>query len=122
MLVSALAYEKETLAKTGFSWRERGNLIKGGEGLRLCRPDHRVTPSGTVSTEMTSVNIPLSVRRLEDGPLIYSIYRLKIRYFLLSAKVVLAVDAFKKQSLKVREMGWKTILPPYNFMHEITLM
>jgi hypothetical protein len=122
MLISALAYEKETLAKTGLSWEGAGNLVKGVRDSLFAGRIYRVTPSGTISTEMTSINIPLSIRRLEEGPLIYSIYRLKIRYFLLSAKVVLTVDALKKQSLKVREMGWKTILPPYKFMHEITLM
>ncbi|MEN8136748.1 MAG: hypothetical protein ABFS18_14630 [Thermodesulfobacteriota bacterium] len=122
MLVSALAYEKERLAKTGLSLEGVGNLLRGVRDSIFAGRVYRVTPAGTVSVEMRSVNIPLSISRLEDSPLIYSIYRLSINYVFLSAKVVLAVDALKKQSLPVRTMSWKTILPPYKFMHEIMLI
>jgi hypothetical protein len=122
MLISALTYEKETLAETGFSWKGMGNMAKGVRDSLFAGRIYRVTPAGTVSMEMRSINIPLSISRLEDGPLIYSIYRLSVRYVFLSAKVILAVDALKKQSLKVRKMGWRTILPPYKFMHEIMLI
>lgn len=121
MLISALAYEKETLAKTELSWEGAANLAKGVRDSIFAGRIYRVTPAGTVGIEMRSVNIPLSVSRLEDSPLLYSTYRLSIRYILPSAKVVLAVDALKQQSLKVREMDWKTILPPYKFIHEITV-
>ncbi|HEY6010788.1 MAG TPA: hypothetical protein VIX18_04900 [Nitrospirota bacterium] len=81
-----------------------------------------MTPAGNVSIEDTSINMMLSMAMIEDGPLVYSSYRWAIDYIPPSVNVVLAVDVLKDQTLPVRELEWKMVLPPYAFFPEIMLL
>ena len=124
VLVTALAYEKETLAKTSFSLKGARNLVKGLWNSVFAGRVYRVTPQGAVTNDLKSVNLFVSIARIDDSPLVYSSYHLVTTYLRPSVKVVLAVDVLKSQTFKVREveMEWKMALPPYKFFPEIALI
>ncbi|OGW39672.1 MAG: hypothetical protein A2X58_14695 [Nitrospirae bacterium GWC2_56_14] len=122
VLVSAVAYEKETFAKSGLSFQGAWTFVKGVWGSLFAGRIYRVTPNGNVSVEVTSINMLLSMARIEGGPLVYSTYRWSMDYVPPSVNVVLAVDVLKSQRLPVRELQWKMILPPYAFFPEIMVL
>lgn len=124
VLITAIAYEKETLAKSSFSLRGVRNLVKGLWNSIFAGRVYRVTPQGAVTNELKSVNIFASLAKIEDSPLVYSSYHLVTKYLRPSVNVVLAVDVLKKQSFKVRKvkMDWKKVLPPYRFFPEVALL
>lgn len=118
MLITCVAYEKEAFAKAELSVGGAVDFVKGVWDSLFAGRIYRMTPSGAVTLEMKSINLPLWISRLENGPLIFSTYKLSFGYF-SGAEVVLAVDVLKQQTIKVREMSWKAILPPYKFFPEI---
>jgi hypothetical protein len=122
VLVSGVAYEKETFAKSDLSFQGAWNFVKGAWGSLFAGRIYRVTPNGNVSVEVTSINLLLSMTRIEGGPLVYSTYRWSMDYLPPSMNVVLAVDVLKYQSLPVRELEWKMVFPPYKFFPEIMLL
>lgn len=122
VLVSAVAYEKETFAKAEFSVKGATNLLKGIRNSLFAGRIYRVTERGEVTSEVTSINLLLAMSKLDDSPLIFSTYRFSMSYLFPSVRIVLGVDVLKNQSLLVRKMDWKTILPPYRFFPEITLL
>ena len=123
VLITALAYEKEVLAKTSFSLKGARNLVKGLWDSIFAGRVYRVTPQGAVTNDLKSVNLFVSLAQIEGSPLVYSSYRLVTKYLRPSVKVVLAVDVLKTQTFKVREveMEWKMVLPPYKFFPEVAL-
>lgn len=123
VLITALAYEKKTLAKTSFSLRGVRNLVKGVWNSIFAGRVYRVTPQGAVTNDLKSVNLFVSLAQIEGSPLVYSSYHLVTKYLKPSVKVVLAVDVLKTQSFKVSEveMEWKMVLPPYKFFPEVAL-
>jgi hypothetical protein len=96
------------------------SLLEGLKDSLFFAKIYRVTPKGTVTTEARATNLFLALQHDGDGPLIYSTYRLAPSYFLPSLKVRLSVDVFHGQSLPVRELNWKTLIPPYP-LYEIAL-
>lgn len=122
VLVSAVAYDKENIAKTDFSFSGVANFLKGLRNSLFAGRIYRITPQGTITTEVTSINLLLSMSKLENSPLVFSTYRFSMSYFLPSVRLVLGVDVLRQQGLVVRKMDWKTILPPYRFFPEITLL
>ncbi|HAD03348.1 MAG: hypothetical protein A2005_12600 [Desulfuromonadales bacterium GWC2_61_20] len=122
VLVSAVAYDKETFAKTELSVKGATSLLKGVRNSLFAGRIYRVSAQGKVTTVVTSINLLLAMSRLDDSPLVFSTYRFSMNYLFPSVKLVLGVDVLKRQSLLVREMDWKTILPPYRFFPEITLL
>jgi len=124
VLITALAYEKETLANTSFSLKGARNLVKGLWNSVFAGRVYRVTPQGAVTNDLKSVNLFVSLAKIEGSPLVYSSYHLVTKYLTPSVKVELAVDALKSQSFKLREveMEWKMVLPPYKFFPEVALI
>jgi hypothetical protein len=124
VLITALAYEKETLAKSSFSLKGALNLVKGVWNSIFAGRVYRVSPQGAVTNDLKSVNIFVSLAKIDDSPLVYSSYHLLAKSLTPSVKVVLAVDVHKSQSFKVREveMEWKMALPPYKFFPEVALI
>lgn len=122
VLLSAVAYEKETFSKVKLSLQGAANLVKGVRDSLFAGRIYRVAGEGTITVDVRSVNLPLSMARIEDSPLIYSSYRLSPGVIFRSLDVELAVNVLKRQSMKVREMSWTTILPPYKFFPDISLL
>lgn len=124
ILITAIAYEKETLEKTSFSLKGARNLVKGAWNSIFAGRVYRVTPQGAVTNDLKSVNLFVSLSKIDGSPLVYSSYHLVAKYLLPSVKVVQYVDVLKTQSFKVREveMDWKMALPPYKFFPEVALI
>ncbi len=59
---------------------------------------------------------------IENSPLVYTSYRLATKYIMPSVNVVHSADIHKGRSFKVREVGWKSILPPYKFFPDIMVL
>lgn len=122
VLLSAVAYEKEALSRVELSLEGARNLVRGVRDSLFAGRIYRITGDGSVTIDVRSVNLLLSMTKAGDSPLIYSSYRLSTGILSPSLDVVLAVDILKRQSLKVREMSWKAILPPYRFLPDVSLL
>ncbi len=122
VLISGLGYEKEKLAKADLSLRGAASLLKGAWDSIFAGRVYRVTRDRMVTNEFKSMKVVLSMAKIENSPLVYSSYRLATKYVMPSVDVVFSADIHKVQSFKVREVDWKSILPPYKFFPDITLL